>query len=101
MDLGASAHRRVGHGPSRPGEALVKLADADDGVEYTDMTQRAVDADVRAEARRIVEDGGGARAPPQRGGTHAFPPRVGGVPKRPHATVSVETTWVPIGSTGA
>jgi hypothetical protein len=28
----------------------------DDGVEDTDLTQRDVDADVRAEARRMVED---------------------------------------------
>jgi hypothetical protein len=34
----------------------VEPDDADDGVEDTDMTRHDVDADVRAEARRIVEN---------------------------------------------
>jgi hypothetical protein len=54
MDLAVWAHRRFGHGTLELAERLAELDDAYDCVEYTDMAEHDVDADVIAEARRIL-----------------------------------------------
>jgi hypothetical protein len=54
MDLAVWAHRRFGHGTLELAERLVELDDAYDCIEDTDVTEHDVDADVMAEARRIM-----------------------------------------------
>jgi hypothetical protein len=54
MELAVRAHRAFGHGTLDLAQRVVELADADDCVEDTDMTEH--DVDVTAEARRIVEE---------------------------------------------
>jgi hypothetical protein len=54
-DLASWAHRTIGHGQLPLAEGLVELDDVYDCVEYSDQTLDEVDADVVAEARRIVD----------------------------------------------
>jgi hypothetical protein len=49
------AHRTFGHGTLDLAERLVELDDVYDCLDVTDMTEQDVDADVIAEARRIVD----------------------------------------------
>ncbi|MBG0565795.1 hypothetical protein [Actinoplanes aureus] len=48
------AHSTFGHGTLDLVERLVELDDVYDCLDYSDMTEQDVDADVMAEARRIV-----------------------------------------------
>ena len=58
MDLAVRAHRTFRHGTPERAKRLLDLDDADGGVKDTGMRQHDIDADVRAEAHRIVEDSG-------------------------------------------
>ncbi|MFG1801338.1 hypothetical protein ACGFI4_14355 [Micromonospora carbonacea] len=55
MDLAVWAHRRFGHGTLALAERLVELDDVYDCVEYSNITDPEVDAEVVAEAHRILE----------------------------------------------
>lgn len=48
------AHRTFGHGMLDLAEHLVELDDAYDCLDLSDTTEQSLDADVIAEARRIV-----------------------------------------------
>lgn len=54
-DLALWAHRTIGHDELPLAERLMELDDVYDCIEYSDQTAAEVDADVVAEARRIVE----------------------------------------------
>ncbi|MDO3704037.1 hypothetical protein Q3W71_20430 [Micromonospora sp. C28SCA-DRY-2] len=54
-DLAFWAHRTIGHDQLPLAERLVELDDVYDCIEYSDQTAAEVDADVVAEARRIIE----------------------------------------------
>jgi hypothetical protein len=56
------AHRYFGHGTLGPAERLVELDDAYDCLDYTDTTEQELDAQVMAEARRIVASAAPGRA---------------------------------------
>lgn len=53
-ELTVWAHSRFGHGKLALAEKLVDLDDVYDCVEYSNVTDAEVDADVVAEARRIL-----------------------------------------------
>jgi hypothetical protein len=50
------AHSKIGHDRLALAERFVELDDVYDTIEYTDMTEQDVDADVIAEARRILRE---------------------------------------------
>jgi hypothetical protein len=56
MNLAVWAHSKIGHGRLAIAERLVELDDVYDTVEYTDMTEQEVDAEVIAEAGRILQE---------------------------------------------
>ena len=60
LDLVAWAHSTIGHDRVALAEHLVELDDVYDTLEYTDMTEQEVNDEILAEARRIVETGGGS-----------------------------------------
>jgi hypothetical protein len=67
--LAVWAHSKFGHGRLDLAERLVELDDVYDTVEYTNMTEQEVDAEVTAEARRILQE------------SHATDPRLRREPK--------------------
>ncbi len=55
MSLAVWAHSKIGHDRLALAERLVELDDVYDTIEYTDTTEQDVDAEVIAEARRILQ----------------------------------------------
>jgi len=62
------AHRKFGHGTLESAERFAERDNVYDCIEYTDMTEQDVDADVISEARRIVAEPH-ATHPPDSSGT--------------------------------
>ncbi|MEH0845930.1 hypothetical protein V6U81_26465 [Micromonospora sp. CPCC 205711] len=54
LDLATWAHTTIGHGTLALAEHLVELDDVYDTLEYTNMTEQDLNAEILAEARRIV-----------------------------------------------
>lgn len=54
MDLAVWAHSRFGHDTLELAGRLAELDDAYDTIEYTHLTEAQINADILAEARRIV-----------------------------------------------
>jgi hypothetical protein len=55
-ELAFWAHSRIGHDQLPLAEGLVELDDVYDCIEYSDQTAEETDAEVLAEARRILDD---------------------------------------------
>lgn len=63
-ELAVWAHSKIGHDRLALAERLVELDDVYDTIEYSDMTEEEVDAEVVAEARRILHETHAIDPPP-------------------------------------